>query len=237
MLLPLAMAIVAGTGLMTAGSRPAQACASEPYLGAVCPIAGEKCPQGYVLADGRTLQIQSYAALYSLLGNSFGGDFKTYFKIPDLRGRTPVGTGSATTSTGTQTVTLGQSFGAEGAALTTDNLPQHTHTATFVPGTNGGLQAVTTMQVAGVVATATTGTNVPTTTNNYIGGISGTNMWVASPQTNLVSVGGLTVSQSGTVTGAVTNLSTGGVAPIPTRAPETVVNYCIAVMGYYPTRP
>ncbi|MBL9142692.1 MAG: tail fiber protein [Verrucomicrobiaceae bacterium] len=75
--------------------------------------------------DGRTMQITSYQALYSLLGTLFGGDGVTTFKLPDMRGRTPIGVG---TGTGLTSRTVGQIGGGETVTPATANLPAHTHT-------------------------------------------------------------------------------------------------------------
>jgi hypothetical protein len=47
--------------------------------------AAADCPGGSVAADGRTIQINSDPAMFSLLGTNYGGDGKTSFKLPDLR--------------------------------------------------------------------------------------------------------------------------------------------------------
>lgn len=77
---------------------------------------------GWMLCDGRQLQISRYQALYSLLGIAYGGDGKTYFNIPDLRGRTPV------SIDGTQAYKMGASGGSETVTLTSTTIPAHTHT-------------------------------------------------------------------------------------------------------------
>ncbi len=55
------------------------------YLGMIIQWAINFEPEGFMLCDGRTLHISHYQALYSLLGNRYGGDGKTNFCIPDLR--------------------------------------------------------------------------------------------------------------------------------------------------------
>ncbi len=66
-----------------------------PYLGDIVLFAGNYAPQGWMLCDGQTLQIQQYAALFSLLGVSYGGNGAQTFALPDLRGRMPLGAGQA----------------------------------------------------------------------------------------------------------------------------------------------
>ncbi|SHI64223.1 Phage Tail Collar Domain [Shimia gijangensis] len=67
----------------------------DPYLGEVMMFAGTFCPRGYLSADGQILSINQYQALFSLLGATYGGDGRTTFALPDLRGRVPVGVGDA----------------------------------------------------------------------------------------------------------------------------------------------
>jgi microcystin-dependent protein len=76
---------------------------------------------GWMLCDGRQLPIQRYQALYSLLGAAYGGDGRTYFNIPDLRGRTPVN------SNGTDAYKVGASGGTETVTLTPATAPIHAH--------------------------------------------------------------------------------------------------------------
>ncbi len=66
-------------------AAPAAACGPEPYIGATCVFAGSFCPEGYLPADGRSIEIKSNLALYSLLGSTYGGDKTTVFNLPDLR--------------------------------------------------------------------------------------------------------------------------------------------------------
>jgi microcystin-dependent protein len=84
-------------------------------IGQITAFAGNFEPNGSLLCDGRLLAIADYDALYAVIGTTYGGDGVDTFALPDLRGRTPVGTGSG--------VVLGQTFGSEGLTLTTANLP------------------------------------------------------------------------------------------------------------------
>jgi microcystin-dependent protein len=77
--------------------------------------------EGWMLCDGRQLRIQQYTALYSLLGTAYGGDGKTYFNIPDLRGRTPA------CSNATDAYKVGASGGAETVILASNTVPAHNH--------------------------------------------------------------------------------------------------------------
>lgn len=67
--------------------------AQEKYIGEIIVSASNFCPRGTMEADGRTLPISNYTALFSLLGTQFGGDGRTTFALPNLVGRVAVGTG------------------------------------------------------------------------------------------------------------------------------------------------
>ncbi|WP_421778873.1 phage tail protein [Hoeflea sp.] len=81
-------------------------------------------PRGWGFCDGQILPINQNQSLYSLLGTTYGGDGRTSFALPDLRGRTPIHTGR---SNGGQEHRLGQKSGEETHTLSANELPQHTH--------------------------------------------------------------------------------------------------------------
>jgi microcystin-dependent protein len=83
--------------------------AQDEYIGVIKTFAGTYCPMGYMYCDGQTLQIVQYQALYAVIGNVYGGDGRTTFNLPDLRGRVLISAGS----NGTTNYTLGQKGGVE----------------------------------------------------------------------------------------------------------------------------
>lgn len=98
---------------------------SEPYVGQIMIFAGNFAPRGWAICDGSLLSVNQYNALYAILGTMYGGDGRSTFGLPDLRGRVPVGVG---TGQGLTTVVNGQMAGTETVTLTTANLPAHSHT-------------------------------------------------------------------------------------------------------------
>jgi microcystin-dependent protein len=93
---------------------------AEPYMGAIQWVAYDFAPRGWALCNGQLLSINQNQALFSLLGAAYGGDGRTTFALPDLRGRTPIGVGDS--------VALGEKTGAEEHSLTSTEMPAHTHT-------------------------------------------------------------------------------------------------------------
>jgi len=99
---------------------------SDPFIGEIRPMANNFAPSGWSLCHGQIVPISEFAALFNLIGTTYGGDGQTTFALPDLRGRTPVhaGTGPSLSS-----YTIGQAAGTESVALSVGQLPSHTHTA------------------------------------------------------------------------------------------------------------
>ena len=63
---------------------------SEPFLAEIRIFGFNFAPRGWALCDGQILPINQYQALYSLMGTTYGGDGRTTFALPDLRGRVPL---------------------------------------------------------------------------------------------------------------------------------------------------
>ena len=103
----------------------------EEYIGMIKFFVGDWDPEYYMVCDGRILQINDYQALYSLIGNQFGGNGSTNFALPDFRGRVPVGYGSGPGLTPRSVGTIG---GLETSTLTTAQLPSHSHTLNGISG-------------------------------------------------------------------------------------------------------
>ena len=99
----------------------------EPFLGQIQPFGFNFPPRGWGLCDGTLLAISQYNALFSLLGTTFGGDGRTTFALPDLRGRYIRHVGSGP---GLDTVTWGEKAGNYEMTITTSHMPSHDHTYT-----------------------------------------------------------------------------------------------------------
>ncbi|MEM8848462.1 MAG: tail fiber protein [Pseudomonadota bacterium] len=107
------------------GLAPQTAAGQERYIGEIIYSGTNFCPRGTLSADGQILSIAQYTALFSLFGTTYGGDGRTSFALPDLRGRAPVGDGNGP---GLPNVRLGEKNGAQSIVLTESNLPPHSHT-------------------------------------------------------------------------------------------------------------
>jgi microcystin-dependent protein len=97
---------------------------SNPFLGEINYFAGNFAPRGWAFCDGQLLPIAQNTALFSLLGTTYGGDGRTTFALPAVRGRVAVHQG---TGPGISPKSMGEKSGSETVTATINNLPAHTH--------------------------------------------------------------------------------------------------------------
>lgn len=116
------------------GAGDAQA-APDPYIGQIVAVGENYCPRGFMPANGQLLAINSNTSLFSLIGCNYGGDCRTTFALPDLRGRTMTHIG---TGPGLPSVDQGEYFGAASHSLATTEMPAHNHR--LVGAVDGGGQ-------------------------------------------------------------------------------------------------
>jgi microcystin-dependent protein len=171
---PAAATSITDANVVLSSERPG---AAPVPVAAVIPFAGDVEPDGYLLCAGQQVAIAAYPALYAKLGTKFGSGSGT-FGIPDLRGRTVIGSGSGT---GLTNRLLAQSGGSENVTLTTSQIPAHSHTVssdTHSHSITGGFLTGQAGQPLGIVASGfsvanRTSTNTDTHTHTVSGGGSG----------------------------------------------------------------
>jgi microcystin-dependent protein len=113
-------------------SSPLQkAAAFEPFIGQIIWVGFNFCPRGYAEANGQLLAINQNSALFSLYGTTYGGDGRTTFALPDLRGRAMIHAGQGP---GLSNINLGQKLGSETTTLTVNQIPAHSHAAGTLSG-------------------------------------------------------------------------------------------------------
>lgn len=198
-------------GFNTFCPQEASACL-EPNIGDIEMIAYGWAPQGWVFCWGQSLPVSQYQALYSLIGNTYGGN-STTFNVPDLRGRVPIGIGHGI---GLANYSPGQTGGQEYVTLTTSQLPV---------GING-LQAVTT-----AATTSTPAVNVyPAIVTSTV---TAPDRQEITINTNSYAPLSATPSQNIVIGAAITE----GGQPHENRQPYLGINFIIATDGSYPIRP
>lgn len=151
-ILPLAMAAgLLGTATWSAAS---QACSIDPVMSSVCIMATPNYGpfnNTYIQANGATLPLNQYTALFALIGTTYGGNGSSNFIIPDLSGRVVVGSGASliTPNPGIPTYATGTKGGAASVVLSAAQMPAHAHPlgapAATVGWANGTFAATTTL--------------------------------------------------------------------------------------------
>ncbi|WP_340112900.1 phage tail protein [Maribellus mangrovi] len=107
----------------------------EPFLGQIQAFGFNFAPRGWAFCQGQLLAISQNTALFSLLGTTYGGDGRTTFALPDLRGRSMVGMGNGP---GLSDIRQGQKGGQEQVTLTVANMPSHNHAPSVAVQTGAG---------------------------------------------------------------------------------------------------
>ena len=184
-----------------------------PFVAQISMFGGNFAPRGWAFCNGQLLAISSNTALFSLIGTTYGGDGRTTFALPDLRGRMPMQWGDGPGLTAKR---WGQRGGTEQTYLNVANMPSHTHTAIATPNL--------TLQVSKTAGSSDEAAgNVPATT-------SGDNYGPLSSPPGTMVPGAVT----GTV--AVQNMNAGGNIPFDHMPPYLCVSFIIATTGIYPSR-
>lgn len=180
----------------------------DVFIGMIGMFGFSFNPRGWAFCNGQLLPISQYSALFSLLGTQFGGDGRTSFALPDLRGRVPLHFGQGP---GQPAYSVGMAGGISENTLTATQLPTHTHTATA------------TSQL--FAESAAPGSANP---NGRL--IASSDIFVDSGPTPNKQLSDESVTTTVTVDNA------GSSAPVNNMQPFLAVNYCIALDGIFPTR-
>jgi microcystin-dependent protein len=239
---------------------------AEAFIGEIRLFAFSFAPQDWLLCQGQLLSVSQNAALFSLLGTTYGGDGQSNFKLPDLRGRFPTQWGQGPLGN----TLYGGVGGTTGATVNTtasftltnaNQLPAHTHTATFTgtgsaPSTS--VPPTITIKVSNDTAAAAGGAGAMPINGGYIGKAAST----AGQQPAIYTAGatkGTTTLNAATATATGGSYGGGGitggtVAVDPTGSSQPIsiplsfgvpaamppflaMNYAICVVGIYPSRP
>ena len=182
----------------------------DEFIGIIKIFAGNFAPTGWALCNGQLLPISQYAAVFSILGTTYGGDGRTTFGLPNLQSRVPVGMGQGP---GLSLYTQGEVTGTENNSLTVNNLPAHTHTGKLTVSSGNASQAA-----------ATAGASIATP-----GSLNGR---------SFASTFGFNTATPDMALNAasVTTNPTGGNIPVNNIQPVIAVNYIICLQGIFPSR-
>ena len=230
----------------------------EAFIGSITLVGFNFAMRNYVLCTGQIMDISENQALYSLMGTTYGGDGRTSFGIPDLKGRVPIGTG---TPPGGYPSVIGGMYGQVFTQLTINHMPSHTHPATFT-GSGGGAS-----DPVKVAVDVNVGVTIPVSTQDGQSDTPTANCFLAKPIPGPagadqpekiyrsatdgiggkpVSLGGVATTSTATATvtgggggitdGTVVNGATGGSQPIHLMQPSLGLNYEMCLQGVFPAR-
>lgn len=184
----------------------------DPFLGQITIFAGNFAPLGWALCNGQLLAISQNNALFSIIGTTYGGDGRTTFALPDLRGRAPIHAG---TGPGLSTRQLGSRSGQETHTLNTLEMPSHNHIA----NSSSKFHA---QSAPGDDDTISPGVTLASGSN------SGSEVFSSSaPNTEM---------NTNSVTTTTTTLNQGGNQAHNNMQPYLTINYIIALQGLFPQR-
>ncbi len=181
---------------------------SNAYLGEVRPFPYNFAPRGWATCSGQILPIQQNTALFSILGTNYGGDGKTNFALPDLRGRVAVSQG---TLAGGSSYQVGEQIGTETVTVLTTEMAAHSHIpySRTQPGTTG-------MHNVPVAGDYLTRFNASSAQLGFT--------WNTPPLENATTLHPTFIGL------------TGGNLPHPNIQPVLAITYCIALQGVFPAR-
>ena len=186
---------------------------SEPFIAQIVLFGGNFAPRGWAFCDGQLLPINQNQALFSLVGTTYGGDGRTTFALPDLRGRAPLGPRQGPGLTFRRE---GERSGTERVTLTQLEMPNHSHAANV-------------QTTANMLAESRPGT-ASTPAGNMLA--AGTNIFRPNAVADDVTMDSAMLQVDTTVSLA----NTGGSQSHDNMQPYLAVNYIIALEGIFPSR-
>lgn len=194
----------------------------DAYIGEIRAFAISYIPQGWLALYGQTVNVMPYQALYSLIGNAYGGTPNQTFTLPDFRGFAPIGLGSGPGLTPRQ---MAKTYGASAVTLSSiTQLPPHNHTVNMQNPVLSNLKA------------------------NMLGTPEANSSWLAravqvTSDTTATGIAAYTKNTGQAFTGVLHDRTIGGaggnsngsVSPHENRQPYLTFSYCIcATEGVYP---
>ena len=207
----------------------------DEYMGVIKALGFQFVPADWGYCGGTLIGINQYSTLFSLLGCQYGGDCRTSFALPDLRGRTPMGQG---TGPGLTPRFMGQMPGYQQTVLNSLEMPAHSHAHTYTGGGGGAASVDVRVAAAGGKSQLPDAGDYIAAPGNALG-IPQDNLFLApSDVTTTEVVGGVSATGGGGFNNSLLTIQS---SPQPTQyvpltQPSLAVNYCICMEGLYPSR-
>lgn len=198
----------------------------DPFIAQIIMFGGNFAPRGWAFCNGQLMAISSNQALFSLIGTTYGGDGRSTFALPDLRGRAPIHAGSGP---GLTTRRLGARSGTETVTLNQNQMPQHTH-----------FTSVNNQVISHLKVSSEAGKSQTPIANGSIGAVgappksSNSALIFNDDDQPDVAQNGMSVQTN--VNTQVTLYNSGGSQWHNNMQPYLAVNYIIALYGTYPSR-
>ena len=177
-----------------------------PFLSEIKIITWNFAPKGWALCNGQQLPINQNQALFSLLGTTYGGNGQTTFALPDLRARAAMHFGNGHNQ--------GESAGSTAVTVNIQQLPSHIHFGN-ASNTNG------TANVSGITPANT----------KFLAQALVSIQGGGTTEAQIYGTGALTAPMNPATIG-----NTGGSQPHENRQPYLALNFCIALIGVFPSR-
>jgi len=205
----------------------------DQYMGVIKALGFQFVPAEWGYCGGALMGIGQFSALFSLLGCRFGGDCRTNFGLPDLRGRVPMGQG---TGPGLTPREMGQVPGWNQHPFDILHLPLHRHSITYSGGGGSAGVSVSVSAEGGKKPAPADGDYLAVPASG-LGAPLGNAYTAPAEVTSKASIGGVSAVLDGFNSNALLIQNT----PQPTHAvslmqPVQAVNYCICMEGIYPSR-
>lgn len=179
----------------------------DPFVGQIMMFGGNFPPRGWALCNGQLLAISSNDALFSLLGTMYGGDGRTTFALPDLRGMSALGMGHGP---GLSDRRIGARVGAETVTLSANEMPSHAHQLSA--------------------------TNTAANTSDPSGATIANENVVVERGAAAIPVNGYSNIAANAAMGSTSIANSGGSQAHVNMQPSIAMNYVIALQGVYPSR-
>lgn len=198
----------------------------EAFIGTIQPFGFNFAPRAWSTCSGQLMSISSNTAMFSLLGTMYGGDGRTSFGLPNLNGRTAVGVGQAPGSS--THWSQGQPAGKDVNVLSVAQMPAHSHHATFtVDAASTGLYATT---ASGDLDTPQDGAYLAKPTPGPSPADKPEKIFRSAEGQGIARLGGLNIA------GQVGVDPAGSGSAFSIVQPSLAINYCISLVGFFPSR-
>lgn len=202
-------------GVCYSGEFPSESSytGEDTYIGEIRMFAGQRAPGGWSFCDGKILPISGNEALFSLFGNTYGGNGSVTFALPDMRGRVPLSAGQG--KTGLTNRALGLYGGEERVTLLVTQIPMHAH----------GLDVSNLKLVVKQYSNGSSSGTSSSSSGKYSAIVPGLKQYGKTKGTDSTS----------SILSATLE-SEGGNLPHENMQPSLGVNFIIALNGIYPSR-